>query len=183
MSTERKCIIHNLFVKKNQPKNYKPNCLYTLDIDYKLDATQVLSKKLENYHIDTDGLFTIICNRDVFNNYVCYRVYDNIWNLRPFLIYGKNGIYKNLVSKGYKTYDIIDYSFDDIEAPHKRLQAFMQEIQKLSRYRNYTAIQKTLQKTTDYNFKTLLMRVKNEEIYDGTPVPKLNTLQKFTKLL
>lgn len=183
MSIARHCVIHNLFTIKNQPKINKPDCLLELDVDYNLDATGVLLKELDGYDVGSNGLFTIICNKDVFANSVCYRVHTNIWNHKPFLIYGKAGIYKSFVRQGYKTFDLIDYGFDEIEAPHKRLQAFMLEVDKLSRYRNYKEFQKYFIDTVIYNFKHMMYRVDNEPIDSDMPVPKLNTLQKFRNLL
>lgn len=189
MSTERDVVVDKLFKLKQSPTPIVPNNLFTIQFEKNFDAAQVFNRKLHEYNLYEQislndlGLFSLVCTKRTFSDLSSYRVVENMWHHQPFLVYGRQGWYKKFKNQGYKTYKIIDYSFDDIPEPHLRLEALLEELEKLSRFRNYDALYKTIYDTTEHNFKFLLKGVDSMPVDSHTQIPKLNTLQKFRNLL
>ena len=187
MSYARDIVIDNLFKYKNSPKFNHPESLFTIKDDKSIGATPALWKSIQNQnlsdYIGKNGLFTIVCTKATFENNFDREFYNNLYNLQPFIVSGGQGYYKTFTEQGFKTYPIINYDFDNIEAPHKRLAALTEQLHKLTRFKNLLALQKSLNKITIYNHKLFLHQVANEKNEEINKMPQLNTLQKFRKLL
>lgn len=84
------------------------------DIDFNINQFQNL-----NEHIHSKTLFQIVNETMVDNSNntslcISEKTYKPIYNLQPFVIYGQQGVNKELESHGFKLYhDHFDYSFDD----------------------------------------------------------------------
>ena len=146
---------------------------YTLDLDKRITYT-FKYLPLQNRTQTKQGLFAIINNE--------YDLLNCIYFKRPFLYFGNEMFHKKLTDQGYSLYTkIIDYSFDQEINPTKRRNMFVDQILKLNRFGNPQMLQKSLEKTAHQNMQNLMRIIDKEN--NPTLYPRLNTLQKFRKLL
>lgn len=91
---------------------------------------------------------------------------------KPFLVLAKNGTMKHLQEEGYKLYDWIDYSYDNIECQYKRFYKFFDEVERLLYIPDIDA-------TFGYDKNTLLVNEHNKMIYQQKIVQMINNPETF----
>jgi hypothetical protein len=197
MSVERTFVYKTLVENLQYPAAPEATCMFDINCnnyqlydelakhnafefgDYKLHLEPRITYKfqhlpIENKELEKSGLFTIINTYEDLLNCLYFK--------RPFLYFGNAGYHSNLQSQGYSLYTkVIDYSFDCETNPTKRRSQFIDQVLKLKRFSNPKMLQKSLESTAHKNMRNL-MRTVNKEI-DPVVYPRLNTLQKFRKLL
>jgi len=91
---------------------------------------------------------------------------------KPFLVFAKMGTMKYLQDEGYKLYDWIDYSYDNIENHYERFYALFDEVERL-------VYMDDMDTTFGYDKKTLMVNEHNKMIYQQKVVEMINNSETF----
>jgi len=197
MSVEREFVYKTLVENLQYPAAKTADCMFDINCsnyqlydelakhnafkfgDYTLDLDKRITYKfkylpLQNKPQEKQGLFAIINSEQDLLNCIYFK--------RPFLYFGNENFHEKLTKQGYRLYTkIIDYTFDKEINPTTRRNMFVDQILQLNRFSNPQVLQKSLEKTAHQNMQNLMRTIDKEKNPDT--YPKLNTLQKFRKLL
>jgi hypothetical protein len=113
-----------------------------------------------------DSLWSVVCEYMMDENpdrtyTLTEKVMVPIAHKKPLIIFGGSSIYKNYEELGFELYDeIIDYSYVSISSFDKRLEAFMDQVIKISKL-DPAKTHEQLKPKIDRNFKRLIDIVRN----------------------
>lgn len=98
-----------------------------------------------------DSLFEIVLETHIDTIFISEKTWKPIVFGKPFLVYGRQGFHRRLEDIGFKLFHhTIDYDFDDMIDPDKRILMMMEQLQKL-RLLNYEDILKKIEPVVKYN--------------------------------
>lgn len=136
------------------------------------------------------SLFSVVCETNIGEIFLTEKLWNAIYHHRPFICYAAKGYHQHLKEMGFELFEeVIDYSFDNENKSHVRLDMMADQVQRICEYRNIPALQKALESKTQHNFKHMMKLIDKERYFDEIwtsnylPVARLNTLQKFKSLL
>ena len=107
-----------------------------------------------------------------YENSLTEKTLKHLKHGKPFLVFSKKGTMKYLQDEGYKLYDWIDYSYDNIECQYKRFYKFFDEVERLLYMPDIDA-------TFGYDKNTLLVNEHNKMIYQQKIVKMINNPETF----
>lgn len=112
-----------------------------------------------------ETLFSVVCESTEDLIFCTEKTYVPIYHKRPFIIFGAKNIHLYLKKMNFKLFDeVIDYSFDSVDDPHKRFELAMLQLKKICEMDPYEILTKVKPKI-DYNYVNLLNIFKDAQTY------------------
>jgi hypothetical protein len=101
----------------------------------------------------SDTFISLIAEANMKAHFVTEKTWMPIFFKRPFIIFGPQGIHREISYLGFKMFnEIIDYHFDTIENQDKRCQAIMDQL-KLLANRDLNQLKKIIKPKLEHNYK------------------------------
>jgi len=135
-----------------------------------------------------DSLWAVVCttmNNHDFNLNACFT--DSSWipilHKKPFLTLGAKEVYKDFIDLGFEFYDeVVDYSYIRIDDYDERLDAFIEQVQKISTL-DKTKTHELLKPKIERNYNRILNIAKNKIISVGGKTASEEHLKDMRTLL
>lgn len=134
-----------------------------LNIEPNNNVTYILDSDLEYFRNSYFSVVTeTLYNTKERSIFFSEKIFKPISMKHPFMLLNAPGSLKALRDLGYKTFnEIIDESYDNIDDPDKRMKAFVNELERISKNKNWQweEWQKIAQPIVEHNYNHL-MKVK-----------------------
>lgn len=142
-----------------------------LDEDYPrmLDSYNTLPKSFSS------TLISLVAEANMKAHFVTEKTWMPVFFKRPFMIFGPQGIHREIKGLGFKLPDEIDYSFDAIEDDAQRCQTIM-EVLKTFIGQDLDHLRKTMEPVLNHNYEVARELAFNRYFY---PKPVLDLLQRY----
>lgn len=124
----------------------------------------------------SDTFISLVAEANMKAHFITEKTWMPIFFKRPFIIFGPQGIHKEMSYLGFKMFDeIIDYTFDTYEHMEDRCQSIMNILKDLSD-KDLSYLRKKIKDKLEYNYK-LAREIAFDKKY--LPQPVKNLLERY----
>lgn len=146
------------WLKKQTPLYFKDQIIQLDDYDDRHQQNLIPPQFFRSF-------INIVTETDYEHIDITEKTYAAMICKKPFIIVGGRGVHKRLEHFGFRNFDFIDYSFDSVDDPKKRIELILDQIE-LLKLQNLNILYQESKDTLEHNYNRIL-----EIVNDKNTVP------------